>query len=111
MTPDVIDDTRNITITLQVQEEGLATIVTEPFIRVNGEDTNIAREGDIVDIFIGIQNDGADDILFFATVDDFSGSRLVNRLEIPSGSIWNSSIQIQMPDRDLNLTLEVGHVE
>ena len=116
---DIADQTQNITITLV--GEGQASIQAIPFIIINGDNANPvlppfeASVGDSIQVIVEVLNlDFADTI--FAKLTDTATGVLIERSEFffdPAvTTVWAPALGlVTMPTGNLNLDIEVGHVE
>jgi hypothetical protein len=101
---DVVDAQQTLTITLI--QEGMAAII-------NVSAPPNARPGDVFTVTVSVRNDGSDDTIFAVLYDNDTGEVIGARQEtiLASGSSADFSWDITMPEKDLNIRIDAGHVE
>lgn len=102
----VVDTTQQLTITLLV--EGVGTIVSFT------SDKATAHEGETVNLSFILRNDGqgSDDI--FGRITDAETGEVIMDYQtwaLAPGATGSGSVVIIMPNKNLSLLLEAGHVE
>lgn len=103
--PDVTDDTRNVTVALTPYPLMVIVDVTAP---------SSARPGETFGVSYSFRNIGGDGVMWTRLWDLDTGEEYVSRMEFPieAGVEGKSAtIPITMPDRDLHMEIQIGHVE
>lgn len=102
---DVVDDSRNVTVLASPYPFMVITGVTAP---------GSARPGETISVNFSFRNNGGDGIGWLRLYDLDTLEEYVPRTEHPvaSGDTGETGpINIMMPNRNLNMRFELGHVE
>ena len=100
---EVLDEAKTLTIKLYVPPFGHITNISAP---------SQARAGDTITITVTVQNTGSSGTLFVKMIDLSNMSVVYNqRQSVSAGASANFTATLTMPNRDLNLQIQAGHIE
>jgi hypothetical protein len=103
---DVIDSTQTITITLLLEGKATITNITAP---------STVHAGSTFDVSVTIRNDGQTTDTLFASLTDVATGTLIGARQQASLAVGGTQTftwtGIVMPNRDLTIRVDAGHVE
>jgi len=105
--PDILDDYREITITLAVPTAYPKMVITN----IDYPSSVVADQS--FDITVYYRNDGEAGTAWIRAIDLDTNEEVVPRqtFSVEAGRSGSISISFTMPDRDVRLRIELGHVE
>jgi len=106
--PEVLDDYRDITISLAVPPPGYPSMVITDV----SYPTSV-QAGNSFDVTVYWRNDGEDGTAWIKVIDLDTGDVLVptQTWNVTAGETGTKIVSFVMPNRDVHLRIELGHVE